>query len=180
MVLKPSLSHPTQHPAATDMDEDVDDASQPILFSVYNTEGNVVDEFSSGNFGWLCKSYPKSHHISSVCLQMDVDGLVFEVREVDGKVEFTHEATFDAFAFVQASKRDARFDLHDPHFYFTSIIESSRDAYIYFRHDDKRDIETQTLIDLTQGDRVDVLGAQLVLEKTLMILTESQVIVIEL
>ncbi|KAI7888350.1 uncharacterized protein EV154DRAFT_448062 [Mucor mucedo] len=176
-----STSQPAQHPASTDMDEEIDESGQPIIFTVYDTEGTIVDEFHSGTYNWICKSYDKTKRLPSICLQMDVDGLVFSFTEtVDHRIEIKHEATFDAFAFVQASKRDGRFTLHDPNFNFTSIIESSRNAYIYFHHDDKRKIEVQTLIDLTQGNDVDVIGAQLLLDDTLMILTETQVIVIEL
>lgn len=180
MVLKPA-----QHPAATDMDEDIDEAGQPVIFSVYDMDGNEVDEFSSGGYSWICKSYDSvSQPLPSICLQMDVDGLVFKVEEdaTDHTVKINHDATFDAFAFVQASKRDGRFVLFDPHHYhFTSIIESGRNAYIYFHHDDKRTVEMQTLVDLTLGHHhVDVIGAQLILQDQLMILTESQIIVIEL
>lgn len=176
-----SMAQPAQHPAATDMDEEIDESGQPIVFTVYDKQGTAVDEFHSGTYNWICKSYDKTKHLPSVCLQMDVDGLVFSFTEnADHSIQIQHEATFDAFAFVQASKRDGRFILHDPNLNFSSIIESSRNAYIYFHHDDRRIIEAQTLIDLTQGNDVDVIGAQLLLANTLMILTESQVIVIEL
>jgi hypothetical protein len=176
------VPQPSQHPAATDMDEEIDEAGQPVVFSIYDMDsGNVVEEFSSGAYSWICKSYDNGHDLPSVCLSMDVDGLVFSfTEENDYKIKISHDATFDAFSFVQASKRDARYVRHDPHYSFTSIIESSRNAYIYFHHDDKRIHEVQTLIDLTQGHNVDVIGAQLVLENTLMILTESQIIIIEL
>ncbi|CAO3621114.1 unnamed protein product [Mucor hiemalis] len=180
MVLAPSHVQPAQHPAATDMDEEIDEAGQPVIFSVYDMQGNEVDEFSSGTYSWICKSYDSITQLPSLCLQMDVDGLVFKVEEdANLNIHITHEATFDAFAFVQASKRDGRFVLFDPHYHFTSIIESGRNAYIYFHHDDKRVIEMQTLVDLTLGHQIDVLGAQL-MENNLMILTESQIIVIEL
>lgn len=173
---------PAQHPAATDMDEEIDEAGQPVVFSVFDTEGTVIDDFSSGSYSWICHSYKKASQLPSICLQMDVDGLVFSFNEEEEKLklEITHQTTFDAFAFVQASKRDGRFVHHDPQFHFTSIIESSRNAYIYFHHDDKRTTEVQTLVDLTQGHDVDVIGAQLILPNTLMILTESNTIVIEL
>ena len=170
-----------QHPAATDMDEDIDDAGQPVVFSVYDTMGNEIEEFSSGSYRWIGKSFDMLHNIPSVCLQLDVDGIVFRfVEKQDHAVQVEHAATFDAFAFVQASKRDARYILHDPSYHFACVIESTRNAYIYLHHDDKRATETQTLVDLTQGQNADIIGAQLVLKDTLMILTESQVIVIDL
>lgn len=176
-----STPQPAQHPASTDMDEEIDESGQPIIFTVYDTNGIIVDDFHSGTYNWICKSYDKTKLMPSICLQMDVDGLVFSFHEsADHSIHIQHEATFDAFAFVQASKRDGRFTLHDPNFKFTSIIESSRNAYIYFNHEDKRTVEVQTLIDLTQGNDVDIIGAQLVLDDTLMVLTDTQIVVIDL
>ncbi|KAG1466878.1 hypothetical protein G6F46_000520 [Rhizopus delemar] len=170
-----------QHPAATDMDEDIDEAGQPVVFSVYDTLGNEVEEFSSGAYRWISQSFDAFKSLPSICLQMDVDGIVYELSEgKDHSIQIKHTATFDAFAFVKASKRDARYILHDPSLFFTCVIESTRNAYIYFHHDDKRLFETQTLVDLTLGDKVDVVGAQLVMKNTLMVLTEAHVIVIEL
>lgn len=180
LVPNPSFVQAAQHPAATDMDEDIDEAGEPVVFSVYDHTGNVVDEFSSGTYRWICSSFDSANTLPSICLQMDVDGLVFTLTEVGDKIQIQHAVTFDAFGFVQASKRDARFIHHDAQFHFTSIIESSRNAYLYYHHDDKRLEEVQTLIDLTQGHDVDIIGAQLLLENTLMILTESHLALISL
>ncbi|CEP12103.1 hypothetical protein [Parasitella parasitica] len=178
LVPNPSFVQAAQHPAATDMDEDIDDTGEPVVFSVYDYRGKVVDEFDSGNYRWICSSFDTANKIPSVCLQMDVDGLAFTLTEVGDKIQIQHAATFDAFSFVQASKRDARFIHHDAYFYFTSIIESSRNAYLYYHHDDKRLEEVQTLIDLTQGHDVDIIGAQFLFEKNLLILTESHLVLV--
>ncbi|KAK4512373.1 Zinc resistance conferring protein [Mucor velutinosus] len=178
LVPNHSFVQAAQHPAATDMDEDVDDAGEPVVFGVYDRCGNVVDEFNSGTSRWICSSYEAAHKLPSVCLQMDVDGLVFTLTEVEDKIQIEHTATLDAFAFVQASKRDARFIHHDADLHFASIIESSRNAYLYYHHDDKRLEEVQTLVDLTQGHDVDIMGAQVVHERALLVLTESQLVLI--
>lgn len=178
LVSNPSFVQAAQHPAATDMDEDVDDAGEPVVFGVYDCSGNVVDEFHSGTSRWICSSFEAAHRLPSVCLQMDVDGLVFTLTEVGDKIQIEHTATLDAFAFVQASKRDARFIHHDADLHFASIIESSRNAYLYYHHDDKRLEEVQTLVDLTQGHDVDIMGAQVVHEKMLLVLTEAQLVLI--
>lgn len=173
------FAQPAQHPAATDMDEDIDEGGLPILFNVYdNATGNVVEEFSTGNLSWSCKSFDAPHQLPSVCLQMDVDGLIFTLTEANDTIKLEHVCTLDAFGFVQASKRDARFTAFDPHFHFASIIESSRNAYVYYHHNDKRTMEAQTLVDLTKGYDVNIIGAQLLLENILMVLTESESIVI--
>ncbi|OBZ91653.1 NudC domain-containing protein 1 [Choanephora cucurbitarum] len=176
-----SFVHPSQHPAATDMDEDVDDEGTPVVFSVYqNSSGRVVDEFHSGAYRYVSQSFWHPH-LPSICLQMDVDGLVFSLTETeDGSIEIQHEDTVHAFAFVQASKRDARFIHIDPECHFASIVESSRNAYIYYHHQDKRLIEQQALVDLTQGSQVDIVGVQRIFDNTLMVLTESHVVILHL
>ncbi|KAI8099358.1 uncharacterized protein BX664DRAFT_321071 [Halteromyces radiatus] len=174
-----------QHPAATDMDEDVDEHGQPITFEIFDMNGECIQEITSSGQEWLSNAFesPTTHHQHhyqglvppSVVCKSDVDGLVYTW---DNQHNLTHTATFDAFGFVQASKRDSRFVRHDPGLGFITIVESSRNCYIYYRHDDHRLIEKQTLVDLTQGHDVDILGVQLILDRILMVLTESEIITI--
>ncbi|KAI8979647.1 hypothetical protein BDF20DRAFT_870780 [Mycotypha africana] len=178
-----SFIQPAQHPASMDIDEDIDSAGESITFSIYDNQSRiVVDSLHTGVYRWICDSFQSNQRyaLPSVCLQMDVDGLVFNIYEnvENHKIELQHVATFDAFAFVRASKRDARFIKHDSNFSFSCVIESSRNCYIYYHHDDKRVSEVQTLVDLTQGHDTEVIGAQLILDRTLMILTEDDIIVI--
>lgn len=175
------------HPAATDMDEDVDERGHPLVLEIFDANGNRTQEITSGGQEWLSNSFqsPSTHHQhhyqgalppSFVC-KSDVDGLVYTWSTTEQQpLVLNHTATFDAFAFVQASKRDSRFVRHDPHLNFITIIESSRNCYIYYHHEDKRLVEKQTLIDLTQGHDVDILGVQLILDGVLMVLTESEII----
>ncbi|KAI8340233.1 hypothetical protein BC941DRAFT_460276 [Chlamydoabsidia padenii] len=182
------------HPAATDMDEDIDERGHPIVFEVYDAGGHRIQEISSGGQEWLSNSFESpstqhQHHYQgilppSVVTKMDVDGIVYTWSTAatnnnqQQPFNLDHTATFDALAFVQASKRDSRFVRHDPQLKFITIIESSRNCYIYYRHEDKRLVEKQTLIDLTQGHDVDILGVQLILDGILMVLTESEIITI--
>ncbi|KAI8142198.1 hypothetical protein BJV82DRAFT_645005 [Fennellomyces sp. T-0311] len=169
-----------QNPVATDMDEDIDDRGEPVRFAVYNRDGQHVETIHSGGHEWLCGPFDSKYHkaLPSACVKVDVDGQVYTLEEDGDVIEPKHVATFDAFAFVQASKRDSRFVRYDPQYKFITIIESSRNAYIYYRHGDKRTLEAQTLVDLTRGHDIDVLGCQLVLDNVLMVLTESEVITI--
>lgn len=90
----------------------------------------------------------KTKRFQSICLQVNVDSLGFLFTEtVDHRIEIQHEATFDAFAFVQAYKRHGRFTLHNHNFNFISNIKSNRNAHIYFHYADKRKIKVQTLFD---------------------------------
>ncbi|KAI7866126.1 hypothetical protein BDF14DRAFT_1882830 [Spinellus fusiger] len=166
-----------RHPTATDMDmeEDVDEAGQPIRFVVYDKEGQCVQEIASGGREWIGNSFGPD--LPSVAVKMDIDAPVFQWKE--GKdLQSQHVATLNAFAFVHASKQDSRFVRHDPQNTFSVIVESSRNAYIYYNTG--RNTERQTLVDLTQGHDISVLGVQLVMEGVLMVLTEADIVVIHL
>ncbi|KAI8366627.1 uncharacterized protein BYT42DRAFT_549719 [Radiomyces spectabilis] len=172
-----------QHPAATDMDEDIDEGREPVLFVVYNRHGQKVDEISSGNNEWICRSFDTHRHhrvLPTFCVKDDVDGTVYALNFEDEELKAKHIATFNAFAFVQASKRDSRFIHYDLLNQFVTIVESTRNAYIYYRSGEKNNVERQTLVDLTQGHATDVIGAQLILDRLLMVLTEDEIIVMEI
>lgn len=162
-----------QHTVGADIDEDIDQDGQPIRFTVLNKRGEITEQISSAGSEWLCNAFGTN---PSVCVKADVDGQVYTFERKGIIIEPKHVATFDAFAFVQASKRDSRYVKLDPSYQFAIIVESNRNAYIYYRHGDKRTIEKQTLVDLTQGRNIDILGVQLVLDRVVMILTEVEII----
>ncbi|CAO3625046.1 unnamed protein product [Cunninghamella blakesleeana] len=180
-----------QHPAATDMDEDVDEPGQPIIFEIFNNQnGDCIQEINSSGKEWLsnafdCSLYSHPQYqndllLPSVTCKMDVDGFVYNWSKND-KDQFLlhHTATFDAFGFIQASKRDTRFVRHDPTNQFITIVESNRNAYIYYNQSETSNlIKKQTLIDITEGHDVDILGVQMILDDVLFILTESEIIAI--
>lgn len=175
-----------QHPVAQDIDEDIDESGQPVYFSVYdNATGRLVQNIQSSGREWLCGSFhaPQLEYqqrLASVCVKSDVDGQVYAFNDEGSIIAPEHVAIFDAFAFVHASKRDSRFVQHDPDLRFVTIVESNRNAYIYYRHGDKRDVESQTLIDVTQGHDVDILGAQLINDRVLMLLTETELVAVHI
>ncbi|KAI9312742.1 hypothetical protein BX666DRAFT_818989 [Dichotomocladium elegans] len=177
-----------QHPVAQDIDEAIDEEGQAVEFGVYDLDGRLVQEILSGGREWVCGSFESLNSegisdnaaLASVCVKTDVDGQVYRFVDKGGVLDPEHAGTFDAFAFVQASKRDGRFVLHDPGLGFVAVVESNRNAYIYYRHGDKREVERQTLVDLTEGHDVDVVGCQLILSRTLMVLTETELVIIHL
>ncbi|KAJ2958314.1 hypothetical protein NQZ79_g6087 [Umbelopsis isabellina] len=179
----PGWKQPLQHPIVTDMDEDIDHEGQAISLAwIDGDSGKIKAEVLAGGQEWISTSFkqPSSDKFSSVCLKLDVDGLVYAVERGD-PISVKHTASFNALAFVQASKRDQRFIYHDPANAFSVILEGTRNAYIYYRHDDgKRNIDVQTLVDLTQGHDVDVIGTQLIDDKVILVLLETSVVVIDL
>ncbi|ORY89897.1 hypothetical protein BCR43DRAFT_567128 [Syncephalastrum racemosum] len=165
-----------QHPVATDMDEDIDQEGQPLRLSVYDRDGQRIQDISSGGHEWMCNAFEAPNQLSKVAIKSDVDTLSFHLLETPKGLEPEHSATFDALAFVQASKRDSRFVRYDPDHRFAVIVESNRNVYIYYRHGDKRATEKQTLVDVTLGHDVNILGVQLILDRVLLILTETQIV----
>ncbi|CAM0142259.1 unnamed protein product [Umbelopsis sp. WA50703] len=179
----PGWKQPLQHPIVTDMDEDIDHEGQTISLAwIDGDSGKIKADVLAGGQEWISTSFkqPASDKFSSVCLKLDVDGLVYAVERGD-PISVKHIASFNALAFVQASKRDQRFIYHDPANAFSVILEGTRNAYIYYRHDDgKRNTDVQTLVDLTQGHDVDVIGTQLIDDKVILVLLETSVVVIDL
>lgn len=179
----PGWKQPLQHPIATDMDEDIDHDGQSIsLWWIDGATGKVGAEVSAGGQEWISTSFsqPASDDFPTVCLKMDVDGLVYAIERAS-PIDVKHIASFNALAFVQASKRDQRFIHHDAANTFSIILEGSRNAYIYFRHDNgKQQTDIQTLVDLTEGHDIDVIGAQLVDDRIVMVLLESSIVLLDL
>lgn len=65
---------------------------------------------------WLFSIQPSPSLMPALCLRHDVDGLVWQPRNVvsegDGvSFRMEHVATFNAFGYVQASKQDRKFEV---------------------------------------------------------------------
>ncbi|KAF9973745.1 hypothetical protein BGZ73_002986 [Actinomortierella ambigua] len=125
-------------------------------------------------------------------------------------LRLVHVSTFDALAFVQASKREKKFVMHDPQGRFCVIAETHRNIYVYLHtvdggqeqdgpHGQKHaKHERQIVIDVAQmvqrsasdhhghkrvaEDRIEILGCQLIVDGVLVVLLEGTagVLVLEL
>ncbi|KAG0314885.1 hypothetical protein BGZ99_007787 [Dissophora globulifera] len=199
----------TVHPSlAQDPQEDIDAEGEEIKFSWIQAEDgyDIVRATTIGSgHDWIGQSFPsfeanvgdgQPFRMPSVCMKHDVDGLVYSIQHVPGSapsrssiqqasgiMRFEHVSTFDALAFVQASKREKRFVMHDPQGRFAVIVESSRNVYIYWHTtDQKLKQEKQTVVDVSKGQQVDIIGCQLINDGVLVILMEGKhgALVIEL
>ncbi|KAG0305209.1 hypothetical protein BGZ98_004467 [Dissophora globulifera] len=199
----------TVHPSlAQDPQEDIDAEGEEIKFSWIQAEDgyDIVRATTVGSgHDWIGQSFPsfeanvgdgQPFRMPSVCMKHDVDGLVYSIQHVPGSapsrssiqqasgiMRFEHVSTFDALAFVQASKREKRFVMHDPQGRFAVIVESSRNVYIYWHTtDQKLKQEKQTVVDVSKGQQVDIIGCQLINDGVLVILMEGKhgALVIEL
>ncbi|KAJ3049602.1 hypothetical protein HK097_009421, partial [Rhizophlyctis rosea] len=103
-------------------------------------------------------------------------------------LELKHVASFDAFGFVQASKRDKKFVAvtPGPGYRYAVVVESVKHVYLYQRGQKGEMYAEQFVVDLTSGEAESgsalrqVIGVQMIDEKRLVILKEEQIIVIEL
>ncbi|KAF9912130.1 hypothetical protein BX616_010405 [Lobosporangium transversale] len=187
-----------------DPQEDIDEEGEEIKFSWVQSEDGadiirattigtghdwIGQAFSSfENHQGLAGSQEIPFRMPTVCLKHDVDGLVYSIQHVPGSastqstilqlesiMRFLHVSTFDALAFVQASKREKRFVMHDPHGKFAVIVESSRNVYIYSHTvDSKLKQEKQIVVDVSKGQQVDIIGCQLISDNVLVILMEGK------
>ncbi|KAF9576489.1 hypothetical protein EC968_007967 [Mortierella alpina] len=185
---------------AQDAQEDIDEEGEEIKFSwIQSEEGAGIIRATTIGTGhdWIGHAFPsfesnsaedQAFRMPTVCLKHDVDGLVYSihhtpgstpststVQQTDGVMSFVHSGTFDALAFVQASKREKRFVMHDPHGRFAVIVESSRNVYIYWHTAGaKLKHERQTVVDVSKGQQVDIIGCQLIGDGILVILMEGK------
>ncbi|KAF9985595.1 hypothetical protein BGZ75_002742 [Mortierella antarctica] len=185
---------------AQDAQEDIDEEGEEIKFSwIQSEEGAGIIRATTIGTGhdWIGQAFPsfesnsaedQPFRMPTVCLKHDVDGLVYSihhapgsnpststVQQTDGVMSFVHSGTFDALAFVQASKREKRFVMHDPRGRFAVIVESSRNVYIYWHTAGaKLKHERLTVVDVSKGQQVDIIGCQLIGDGVLVILMEGK------
>ncbi|CAB4399401.1 hypothetical protein RhiirA1_527939 [Rhizophagus irregularis] len=168
---------PLQHLIGHETEESIDFEGKSSVFMWFEREGDLIAK-SSGNeylcrqFEW-CENVEISNNISvlpSVCLKSDVDGTVYSIgHPIDSSkldvspLVITHIATFNAFAFVQASKREKRFMFHDPKYRFVIILEGDHRAFVYMRHEGREKHDEQSVVELTASTSGDpeIIGVQM-------------------
>uniref|UniRef100_G3MP54 NudC domain-containing protein 1 n=1 Tax=Amblyomma maculatum TaxID=34609 RepID=G3MP54_AMBMU len=85
---------------------------------------------------WLFSVRSSADLMPALCLRHDVDGLVWQPRNVmaEGDADsfrVEHVATFNAFGYVQASKQDRKFVAASPDFSFAAVCNAVRHVYLY-------------------------------------------------
>nr|CAG8581230.1 14264_t:CDS:2 [Entrophospora candida]CAG8587510.1 7208_t:CDS:2 [Entrophospora candida] len=186
---------PLQHPIGHEMEESIDYEGQAVTFMWISKEGLIGAKSSSSGQEFICKQFDnaktknsKTKPYPSVCLKSDVDGIVYSIEHsenihVSSPLIMTHFATFNAFAFVQASKREKRFVFHDPSNRFVMIFEGNRHAYIYSHHEGKDKHGSQYIVDFREKlhGSFDIIGVQMIDEKNaiVLVLTTGHIIVLK-
>ncbi|KAJ3074857.1 hypothetical protein HDU98_010037 [Podochytrium sp. JEL0797] len=82
---------------------------------------------SLGSNSFLCLQTSSN----KVCLKSSVDGILCTVTTVADSISIDHVATFDAFAYISASKRNRQYVFLGRNFAFAYIVENSRYLYAY-------------------------------------------------
>lgn len=79
-----------------------------------------------------------SSESSAFCLRHDVDGVVWQPHRVTADSTWlTHEHTFLAFGYVEASKQEAKFRLAPPDCSYVCIVDTKKHVYVYRQQSDK-------------------------------------------
>lgn len=158
-------------------EEDVEHEARGAILTWVNRSGRVTARTGAGTGEWICGVFERpGEERPPVCLKHDVDGLVYAISS---RETVEHIATFDALAFVVASKRERRYIRIDPATRFAVVVESGRNAYVYRRDGGEKPRQrSQTIVDLTRGE-MDVVGVQMVEEGCVMALLEREVVVFE-
>lgn len=184
---QPMLTHVLSDPLEAE-DEEGDSI---IFYRVIHrlTSPIMTHCIKSGTQDWLALGTRPSLNIDitntittktlpAICLRQDIDGLVYELGSSsnhEGDLYTRHAATFDAFGFVQASKRDRRFSLFSSRAHYMVIVETRHRLYVYRRATTRHSQHaTQYIINLT-NDTSDILGVQTIDEphEQILVLTEK-------
>ncbi|ORX47654.1 hypothetical protein BCR36DRAFT_413594 [Piromyces finnis] len=151
--------------------EECDMEKSPISFVRLSKAGHITDINQGSGFEWLCTSFPtldspyfmsdndncvtnsqEPSVVSYLCLKQDVDGIILKPED---HLKMNHCAVFNAFGFVEASKRNKKFAYISNDFEYALISETSKLVYVYGQPTDeeaKRNSASQYLIDVSNPD----------------------------
>ncbi|EDV29028.1 uncharacterized protein TRIADDRAFT_52501 [Trichoplax adhaerens] len=119
-----------------DRSEDCDELSQDnTTLSVASPTSKSFDkQIALGCNQWLFNApiLPYANMMPAFCLRHDTDAFLWQFQ-ANPDISFTHTSTFDAFGYVQASKRDRKFISCSPSSRFVVICDYARNVYIYMK-----------------------------------------------
>lgn len=165
---------PYQNINSIQQTEECDMEKSPINFVRVTKSGKITDINQGSGFEWLCTSFPtldtpyfmsdddnyvlnpnesqEPSIVNYLCLKQDVDGVILKL---ESHLKMNHCAVFNAFGFVEASKRNKKFAYISNDFEYALIVETSKLVYIYGQPSDeeaKRNSASQYLIDVSNQD----------------------------
>lgn len=166
--------NPYQNINSIQQTEECDMEKSPISFVRVSKAGQITDINQGSGFEWLCTSFPtidtpyfmsdddnyitnpdesqEPSIVNYLCLKQDVDGIILKL---ESHLKMNHCAVFNAFGFVEASKRNKKFAYISNDFEYALIVETSKLVYVYGQPSDeesKRNMASQYLIDVSNQD----------------------------
>ncbi|CAG8608255.1 6839_t:CDS:2 [Ambispora gerdemannii] len=189
-----SFASTLHHPIGHEIEDSIDYEGRTVNFLWIEKQGNIAAKFAGGSHEFLCPQFEyfgrrdiesSINRFPSICLKYDVDGLIYEFQRSSGypPITVTHVSTFDAFGFVQASKREKRHLFHDPLNKFIMVLEETHRAFIYWHTEGqaKRASDKQNVVDIVgESKDEDVLGVQMVADGVILVLLTKTIVGIKL
>ena len=128
---------------------------------------------------------PSASSSSLLALRHDVDAVLYSPSlhsppSTPPLLSFTHKATFNALAYVQASKRDKKFLLASSDCSHAALTDTSRHVFIYSQPEGEVKAQTGAQFVYTIEPADVILGLQLTINKLVFVLTDSTLYLLEI
>lgn len=116
-------------------DVNVNESNESMLM-LKRIDGNTHEETHKCNISdnkFLFDAKIDARKCSAICLRHDVDGVLWQAHQQTSSTTkwLTHEFTFMAFGYVQASKTQKKYCGTSPNCSYVCIVDSSKHVYIY-------------------------------------------------
>ncbi|CAF3218696.1 unnamed protein product [Rotaria socialis] len=98
----------------------------------------------------------------SLCIRHDVDGLIWHINSItsNDQLPWTHEATLNAFGYVQASKQNRKFISTPTDYSYALISDTRTHLYIYKQNTPTSNLPGTSLRNRKTGKVVDSIAKQ--------------------
>ncbi|CAF2477502.1 unnamed protein product [Rotaria sp. Silwood2] len=162
-------------PETTNNIEEDDEIKQP-----YNSQQlEECDQYSNDTDNFLSRFDGDKHCIThqaliynqilftkldppSLCIRHDVDGVIWHINSIvtNDQAPWTHEATLNAFGYVQASKQSRKFISTPADYSYALISDTSTHLYIYKQNSPASNLPGSSLRNRKSGKVVESIAKQ--------------------
>jgi hypothetical protein len=79
------------------------------------------------------QQHDNTNEMPALCLRHDVDGLLWQPHQIEAETTawLTHDHSFLAFGYVQASKQEAKYRTCSPDCSFACVVDTTKRVYVY-------------------------------------------------
>ncbi|CAF1284914.1 unnamed protein product [Adineta ricciae] len=162
-------------PETTTTADDDDEIKQP-----YNSQQlEECDQYSNENDTYLVRFDGDTHRTTHqalicnqilftkldpplLCIRHDVDGLIWQINSItsDNQAPWSHEATLNAFGYVQASKQNRKFLSTPPDYSYVLISDVSTHLYLYKQQSPASNLPGSSLRNRKTGKLIESVAKQ--------------------